>query len=106
MLFRSFGEQPLAPALDGMQASFLGVGSIGPPREPRPDRRRIDVAHQPADELELAAARLALLDSPCRFERIEKPLRQIKLGQAGRANLEQRFAQGLESVHLGLAPRL
>ena len=68
------GEQAFAPALDQMQSSLLGARWVGPLPEPVADGPGIDFAHQPADELQLAATRLVLRDAPRRMERFDQLL--------------------------------
>src|SRR5450755_254293 len=55
-------QQPRAPALYIREARFFGVGSALPSIELRLDWQRVDVAHQPSDELHLSAARLPFRD--------------------------------------------
>src|SRR5690348_4948620 len=98
-----FREQTLAPALDRVHAGLLRIRRVGPLREPRPDRRRIDLAHQTADELQLPSTRFVPRDAAGGVERVDETLGQIELRETGRAHVEQRFAEALQSVHFGFA---
>ena len=99
----AFGQQAFSPALEGVQPRFLGVGRIGPLRESRPDRHSVDIAHQAPDELQLSAARLSLCNPLCSVERFDEAFGQVELGASCGSDVEQRFAQGLQCIHLRLA---
>lgn len=98
-----FGQQAFAPALEGVQPRLLGVGRIGPLRETRPDGRGVNVAHQAPDELQLPASRLSTCDPLRCVERFDQAFGQIELGASCGADVQQRFAEGLQCVHLRLA---
>src|SRR5688500_9007354 len=99
-------DQALAPGLEaavpraGLRRAAFELGHA------RADRRGIDVSHQAADVLQLAALRFVALDA-LGFEdrreqaRIERHRVQLPLGQ-----LDQRRAEHLQLVHFALAARL
>ena len=89
---------------EGVQPRFLGVRCIGPLRESRPNRRSVEVTHQAPDELQLPASRLSTGDPLRRVERVDQAFGQIELGAPCGGDIEQRFAQGLQGVHLCLLP--
>jgi len=100
------GEQTLAPVLGGRHASLLGHSRLAPSRELRFDRRRIDLAHKAADELQLPSTRLALCQPPRCLDGFAKFIRQRQYPQSVGPDLNQAFPQILESVHGLLTLRL
>src|SRR5581483_9978892 len=78
--------------------------------EARADRRRIDLAHEPADVLQLAAARLvagaALRESLCLQHGLAQLLVELEAADPRLRQLDERGAQRLALVHLLLAAGL
>jgi len=99
-------EQTLTPALSGSHARLLDVCGFSPARELRFDGRRIDVAHQAPDELQLAAACLSLGEAPRIDDRFDELFGERQGFQPGGAQIHEGFSQLLKGVHRLLAPGL
>src|SRR5215470_266711 len=96
-------EQPVAPALDPVLLRGVLCGHAVPDLELLADRRRVDRAHQPADILHLAAARL-MLGRPLReLDRLAQVVGQSDRGELLRVEPDQAYAELLELVHFALA---
>src|SRR6266542_5447621 len=106
---RGLGDQPLAPALERVQPRGVLASVVRPCVEPLPDRLGIDVAHQPAHELQLPLAAAPCGNASRRDDRIDEPLGQRNLGgdlrEARRIEFDQSLAEILQPVHFGLAAR-
>ena len=85
--------------------AFSAVGASLQLRELRPNRLRIDVAHQAADELHLSAARFMFGDAASLRDRVGKTLGQRERSQPRRTQVDQRLAKVLQIVHRRLAAR-
>ena len=99
-------EQPLAPTLERVLAGGVDVVALCPPVEPRPDRRRVLVAHQLANVLQLPLA-----GAPCGHaargdDGVDEPLREPdlggELGEPFRIEPDQCFAEVLQRMHVAL----
>ena len=72
----------------------------------RPDRSRVDIAHELANVLPLARAGGAALDAAGRAHRLLEGLRQLERGELRLAQLHQLLAQILRGVRGALARAL
>src|SRR5581483_8220882 len=99
-------EQTVAPALGLVQPRGLSRGVTAPTFDLSPNPRRVRVAHQPADVLQLSATRAPLDNAPCLQHRLAQRLGQIEAGQPLRRQPDQRLAEFLQLMHLALALRL
>src|SRR5574343_224160 len=100
------GQQAVAPGLGlvqrqrvlGAAQALRGHGLL--------QRRSVGLAHELADELQLAAAALVRLDAVGLEQGFAQALGHLDLGQARDGQLQQRLAQRLQVVHVALALRL
>ena len=100
------GEQLLAPAPGVTLQRHLRALGAAPLLDPRADRRRIDLAHQPADVLQLAAPAFEIADA-LRFEhRFEQDFGQPHLRELRGVQLDELRPGLLERVHFAFAPSL
>jgi hypothetical protein len=99
-------EDAVAPAFERREARALALRSLGPRRERVADRRRIDVAHQPPDVLQLPAPRFVLRDLARDRDRVGERLGKVQRREALRIECNERHAEFLQRVHVLLAPRL
>ena len=99
-------DQALAQRLEAAVARG-GFGRLAGERvELRADRRRIDVAHQPADVLQLAALAFVAADALRVANRGGQHFGQLELVEVRVGELDERCAERLQRVHLFLAPCL
>ena len=99
-------DQALAQRLEAAVARG-GFGRLAGERvELRADRCRIDVAHQPADVLQLAALAFVAADALRVANRGGQHFGQLELVEVRVGELDERCAERLQRVHLFLAPCL
>ena len=99
-------DQALAQRLEAAVARG-GFGRLAGERvELRADRCRIDVAHQPADVLQLAALAFVAADALRVAYRGGQHFGQLELVEVRIGKLDERCAERLQRVHLFLAPCL
>jgi len=99
-------DQALAQRLEAAVARG-GFGRLAGERvELRADRCRIDVAHQPADVLQLAALAFVAADALRVAYRGGQHFGQLELVEVRVGELDERCAERLQRVHLFLAPCL
>ncbi len=99
-------DQALAQRLEAAVARG-GFGRLAGERvELRADRRRIDVAHQSADVLQLAALAFVAADVLRVAYRGGEHFGQLELVEVRIGKLDERCAERLQRVHLFLAPCL
>jgi len=99
-------DQALAQRLEAAVARG-GFGRLAGERvELRADRRRIDVAHQPADVLQLTALAFVAADALRVAYRGGQHFGQLELVEVRVGELDERCAERLQRVHLFLAPCL
>ena len=99
-------DQALAQRLEAAVARG-GFGRLAGERvELRADRCRIDVTHQPADVLQLAALAFVAADALRVAYRGGQHFGQLELVEVRVGELDERCAERLQRVHLFLAPCL
>ena len=105
-----FGEQPVAPAFQRMLARAVVLSTVRQRIEPGRDRRRVHLAHQLPDVLQLPLAAAVGSDAACFHDRVLQALGQWhvadELRELPRLELDQRHADVAQGMHLGLAARL
>src|SRR5215831_9581392 len=99
-------EEPLAPALGVVVRGRRFPGLAVPDLEARADRRRVDLAHQPADVLQLTALPLAAADALRLGHRGGERLGELDQRELVRVERHEPLAERLEGKHLLLALRL
>jgi hypothetical protein len=99
------GEQPLAPGFGApVPRGVRGALSL-PLVELRADRRRIHLAHQSPDVLQLAAPRFARGDAPCLEHGFAQVFGEVDLREAVGGDLHEARAERLKLVHVALLLR-
>ena len=102
----AFGDQPVAPGLDALEAlGLLGI-HLAARIERGTDRLRVDIAHQLADVLALPGPGGAAVDGAQGADRLLEFLGQVKRLQLRIAQLRQLHAQVLRGVRGALARAL
>ena len=99
-------DQRITQFLEQMEGPRVGLLLVLARGDGGPDGRRIGIAHQLADVLQLAAACTVGMDLPALQQGIEQFLRQIELLQFIFAELQQLAAQILQRFHITLAAGL
>ena len=96
-------DQPGAPLLCFVQGSLVGCASVALELQRSPNgghRILIELAHELADELELASPPLEVGDAPQGVERFEQAVRQLQGREQARTQGQQILAQRLQGFAL------
>jgi hypothetical protein len=100
---RRIVKQTLAPAFDAVQFRSFFSGCGFPAVDFRANRRRIDVTHEFADELQLASPSFMCCDALRGFYRITQGLRHFDLRELTAIKSYQFRPERLQRMRIGLA---